>query len=53
MAMGRTPKESFNFFEFVDATVGGLVFGAMGGRGAYRQQLAHHTIIQKKDSLCK
>ena len=53
MSMGRTPKENFSFFEFVDSTVGGLIFGAAGGRGAYRQALAHHSVMQKKETVNK
>ena len=53
MSMGRTPKENFSFFEFIDSTVGGLIFGAAGGRGAYRQSLAHHSVMQKKESVNK
>jgi hypothetical protein len=53
MALGKTPKKDFNVFEFMDSTFGGLIFGTAGGRGAYRQQIAHHTILQKKESIKK
>ena len=48
--------EDFNFFEFADAGIGGLLFGGVGARGAYRQWQDHSKVakgIEEKQDLVK
>ena len=48
--------EDFNWFEFADAGIGGLLFGGIGARGAYRQWQDHSKVakgIEEKQQLVK